>query len=192
MPECAAVIGQKEALCRHYGFDPNSPSDNHIKTRIAETGSAFSIAIYTANVARIHASDFGICDLTPFRGPSADTGTVFELGLLTGLGKPVFGYTNVTADYRDRIALRQLTDLHGKPDPLPWPIWNDENGWIIENFANADNLMIDSALAVGGAGMVRHGPALASRFADLGAFEACLKQAQQYFECAAALPPPAG
>lgn len=188
MPECTDIIARKEALCTQYGFTPNSPSDNHIEARITQTGSEFSIAIYKANVARIQASDFGVCDLTPFRGPSADTGTVFELGLLAGLGKPVFGYTNDTADYLDRIALRQKTDLHGHPDPLPWPIWNDEHGWVIENFGNADNLMIDSALAVGGSGIVRRGPALQNRFTDLDAFEACLEQARQFFDGAASPP----
>ena len=33
--------------------------------------------------------DSGICNLTPFRGAGADAGTVFELGMLVGLGKKV-------------------------------------------------------------------------------------------------------
>jgi nucleoside 2-deoxyribosyltransferase len=188
MPECADIITRKEALCKQYGFSPNPPADNHIEARTSKTGPAFSIAIYEANVARIQASDFGVCDLTPFRGPSADIGTVFELGLLTGLGKPVFGYTNDLDDYLERIGLRQQTDLDSRPNPLPSPIWNDEHGWVIENFGNADNLMIDSALVIGGAGIVRRGPALQKRFTDLAAFEACLQEAQAFFN-ASSTPP---
>ncbi len=203
MPAYADVVARKIALCRQYGFEPLSPSDDQVNQRKGllqgpnpnpphpETVSLISIIIYEANVARMRACDFGICDLTPFRGPSADIGTVFELGLMTGMGKPVFGYSNVVSQYLDRISLRQLTDLHGRPNPLPTPIWNDENGWVIENFGNADNLMVDSALAVGAGAMVRRDVALTERFTDLGAFEACLQQAQQHFGMAVGATPPA-
>ncbi|MFC7552233.1 nucleoside 2-deoxyribosyltransferase [Pseudoroseomonas wenyumeiae] len=40
--------------------------------------------------------------MTPFRGPSADAGTVFELGFMRALGRPVFGYANAVANFRDR------------------------------------------------------------------------------------------
>jgi len=49
--------------------------------------------------------DFGVLNLTPFRGTSADVGTVFELGFLTGLGKSVFAYTNDIADLLYRLSV---------------------------------------------------------------------------------------
>ena len=60
--------------------------------------------IYQANKAMMQRADFGICNLTPFRGASADAGTVFELGLMVGFGKPVFAYTNDASDYVRRVA----------------------------------------------------------------------------------------
>ena len=89
----------------------------------------------------MQASDLGVFDLTPFRGPSADVGTAFELGFMTALGKPVFAYTNIAHDYIDRIAPRQLLDAAALGH------WGDEDGWSIENFSNADNLMLDGAAA---------------------------------------------
>ena len=43
-------------------------------------------------------------NLTPFRGPGADPGTVYELGYMAGRGKPCFGYTNDASLYVDRVA----------------------------------------------------------------------------------------
>jgi nucleoside 2-deoxyribosyltransferase len=180
LPDGMALITQKATLCQTYGFAANIPSDTLLKTRGVQSPSAISREIYAANVATMKSSDFGIFDLTPFRGKSADAGTVFELGLMTGLGKPVFGYTNVPGDYIDRIGLRQ--EILDPNTPLPaTTLWTDEHGWHIENFGNADNLMIDSALAKGGAEMVRQRGQFPSRFHDLEGFTACLKQAQAYF-----------
>ena len=40
------------------------------------------------------AADAIIANLTPFRGPSADAGTVYELGYMAGRGKLCLGYCN--------------------------------------------------------------------------------------------------
>ncbi len=175
------LFARKTQLCIAYGFVANAPDDSHVAARQQAGADALSLEIYQANISLMRASDFGIFDLTPFRGPSADAGTVFELGFMTGLGKPVFGYTNVAGAYIDRIAPRQLVDLHGRPDPLPVPLWSDERGWMIENFGNADNLMVDGAVAASGAPINRQATDLATRFDDLAGFERCLQQARQHF-----------
>ena len=46
--------------------------------------------------------DLLIANLTPFRGVSTDAGTAFEVGFMRALGRPVLGYTNTIADYRER------------------------------------------------------------------------------------------
>jgi nucleoside 2-deoxyribosyltransferase len=180
LPEGFDLIRQKAALCARYGFVANIPSDNSLPSRKSTTPVQVSRKIYQANVATMKSSDFGIFDLTPFRGPSADAGTVFELGLMTGLGKPVFGYTNVPGDYIERIGLKQQAPDPTSPAPATM-LWCDENGWHIENFGNADNLMIDSAIALGGAEIVRSHAAFPARFDDLSGFELCLKQAQHWY-----------
>lgn len=47
-------------------------------------------------------ADAIVANLTPFRGPSADAGTVYELGFMSGRIKPSFGYSNVPGSYFDR------------------------------------------------------------------------------------------
>jgi nucleoside 2-deoxyribosyltransferase len=59
--------------------------------------------ICEANGRVIRRADLGIFNLTPFRGSSADVGTVFELGLMTGLKKPAIGYTNCARSLRERV-----------------------------------------------------------------------------------------
>ncbi|HEY2661535.1 MAG TPA: nucleoside 2-deoxyribosyltransferase [Caulobacteraceae bacterium] len=176
LPDAMAVIMQKAAICVEYGFAASLPSDTHLQARTAIPMTLSSLEIYKANVELMHASDFGVFDLTPFRGPSADVGTAFELGLMTGLGKPVFGYTNVTGAYLDRIYLKQVVGEAG-----PGATWRDDHDWRIENFGNADNLMLDGALENGGAAMVRNDAPLPERLHAMEGFRACLQQAQHYF-----------
>src|SRR5579871_489404 len=78
----------KKRLCAEHGFEGLYPFDNDVPP-----GQGMDRVIYRANITMIRQSDLGIFNLTPFHGPSADVGTVFELGMMAGLGKPVFGYT---------------------------------------------------------------------------------------------------
>ena len=50
------------------------------------------------------ACDAIIANLTPFRGPGADAGTVYELGYMAGRGKFCLGYSNDPAPYATRAA----------------------------------------------------------------------------------------
>ena len=49
-----------------------------------------------------------IANLTPFRGPGADAGTVYELGYMAGRGKLCLGYSNDPSSYADRV--RKFTE----------------------------------------------------------------------------------
>jgi nucleoside 2-deoxyribosyltransferase len=112
-------------------------------------------------------ADAGIFNLTPFRGPGADAGTVFELGLMHGLGKPVFGYTNAA----DTLLAR----TPGAERDAATGLWRDADGLLVEDFGNADNLMLDACLAEAGAPMVR--AAASCGLADLAAFTLCVRRA---------------
>ncbi|GAB2447865.1 nucleoside 2-deoxyribosyltransferase [Conyzicola lurida] len=75
--------------------------------------------IYRLNVDRLLRSDAVVADLTPFRGPSADPGTVWEIGFAVALGKPVFGYTEDLREYREKVAPDGLrVEDHGAVDNL--------------------------------------------------------------------------
>src|SRR5437588_740576 len=101
LPDAVELGNRKKQLCSAYGFEGLFPFDNEISPRTA--GERIDRLIYRANERMIRRADFGIYNLTPFRGPSADPGTVFELGMMVGLGRRVFGYNNVRQDYFERV-----------------------------------------------------------------------------------------
>ena len=154
LPDAIAAGKRKKQLCTEYGFEGLFPLDNDIPP--ATGGSPTDVLIYRANLALIRAADLGILHLTPFLGPSADPGTVFELGLLVGLGKPVFGYTNVAVDLADRVA----------PD-----------GCLIEPFGLIDNLMVEGPVRQSGATVVRGDVPPDERLGSLEAFTTCVELA---------------
>jgi nucleoside 2-deoxyribosyltransferase len=147
LPNAADIYAAKTKACLASGFEAKSPLDGRMPTPPPGiTPPGISRLIYQANVETMRGCDFALFNLTPFRGASADAGTVYELGFMTGLGKPVFGYTNIAGDYIDRVTPRQAIPVTPAP-PAESP-WRDIDGWSIEDFGNADNLMIDSALAL--------------------------------------------
>jgi nucleoside 2-deoxyribosyltransferase len=170
LPDAIAVGVRKKELCALYGFEGLYPFDNEMPP--SQNSERLDRLIYRANEQMIRRADFGIFNLTPFRGPSADVGTVFELGMFAGQGKRVFGYTNVIEDLLDRCKLFSNRDSAN--------VWRDSAGMIIENFGNADNLMIDNSLIEhGGHPIVRHKAQPADLFRDLTGFQTCLRLASE-------------
>jgi nucleoside 2-deoxyribosyltransferase len=158
LPDASDVLLKKAAMCGEFGFAAQVPQETHGQDWGKMTPVAISRAIYQANVDVMKLCDCGLFDLTPFRGPSADVGTAFEVGIMTGMGKPVFAYTNVAGDFIDRFGLKQQ-----RPNTNAMIAWSDERDWRIENFGNADNLMLDSAIALNGSLITR----AAAPFPDL-------------------------
>lgn len=144
-PEAHAIGAAKRALCAAHGFHGLFPLAEN------EAATDDAVAIYLRNLARMHAADAVIANLTPFRGPSADPGTVFELGWMIGRGKRALGYTNDLRDLAPRVA----------PD-----------GMAVEQFGLADNLMIACGLGEGGFPLLR--VAGTDPWRDLTGFEQCL------------------
>src|SRR3990170_3348682 len=88
-------------LCAEAGFDGAFPLDPQLDLdRLTKREKARRISL--ANEGLMRSCDLLIANLTPFRGASMDSGTAFEVGFMRALGRPVFGYTNVVADYRER------------------------------------------------------------------------------------------
>jgi nucleoside 2-deoxyribosyltransferase len=173
LPDAVDVGRRKKELCARYGFEGLYPLDNEIRSMLE--GERRDRLIYRANEAMIRRADLGICNLTPFRGPGADAGTVFELGMLAGLGKKIFGYTNIVDDLLERSKLIDTLTLDRTDHE-----WRDSSRMIVENFGNADNLMIDNALLEhGGHAMVRHRAGADDVFYDLTGFETCLRLAAE-------------
>ena len=170
----AADLGQsKKDLCAEFGFEGLFPLDNEMKPIVSN--DRIDALIYRSNIAMMHDAHIGIFNLTPFRGVSADAGTIFELGLMVGYGKRVFGYTNDPDGLFERY---QRADLVAY-DPVRKD-WRDSARMRVENFGNADNLMIDRSLIdSSGHAIVRHRAASNERFLDLTAFRECLRLAAE-------------
>jgi nucleoside 2-deoxyribosyltransferase len=166
-PNAREVLAAKKTLCARYGFLGLPPLDVEI---VAE-GKPTAVNIFARNLALMRRADLIIANLTPFRGVSADPGTVFELGWFDGAGKPVYGYSNVAANLETRVAAAFAPVADG---PAGRKIAND--GMAIEGFGLGDNLMIDEALRPWG-GLIRPIDGTSRPIDDLTLFELCLKQA---------------
>lgn len=172
-PSARALGELKKALCARYGFEGLFPLDNEIDLAGLAPARA-GLRIYEANRTMMMAADFGIAQLTPFRGPSADAGTVFEVGYLTALGKPVYGYSNEAGDYLRRARLRGCVASEASGE------CRDADDMLVEAFELADNLMI-----LGGvlehAEFFIHEASEHDRYTDLTGFEQCLRRAALRF-----------
>ena len=167
-PDAVQLGAAKLALCGRYGFDGRYP--------LSTDALLGSREIFRACLDMMRDCDLGIFNLTPFRGPSADVGTVFELGAMAAAGKPVFAYTNVADDL-----LARLRAEPGYRHDETSQCWRDPWGMAAEDFGNADNLMLDEAVAACGVPIRRCEAPHAQRFADLSAFELCLADARRHF-----------
>ena len=164
LPDAAAVGARKKALCRAHGFEGLFPGDAPVPDGGPEGRPDTDATIFAACVASMRQAALGVFNLTPFRGPSADAGTVWELGFMAGLGKPVWAYSNVASPLRAR-----LPGVIRGPDGT----WRDADGLLVEDFGNGDNLMLDRCLPRGGFVRLERG----GRLDDLDGFEACLRLA---------------
>jgi len=143
LPNALDIGASQKLLCQQYGYEGLFPLDNTI------TGNhplEIATAIRLANQAMIHACDIVIANLSPFRGPEPDSGTVWEVGFAQGLGKRVLAYST------DMRSLKEKTQsiLHlGDTD-------YDASGMAIEDFGLTHNLMFAHSVVA-------------------SSFEACLK-----------------
>ena len=100
LPDAIEIGRRKAAICARHGVSGLYPLDNAVDLSAADA----SLAIFKGNEAMMDAADAIIANLTPFRGPSADAGTVYELGYMAGRGKLCLAYSNDPAVYAERVA----------------------------------------------------------------------------------------
>ncbi|MDI3325877.1 nucleoside 2-deoxyribosyltransferase [Pontibacterium granulatum] len=130
-PNAKAAGAAKVTLCAEYGLQGHFPLDTELDLS-GLTPYEAGLAIYRANLHLMDDSDLLIANMTPFRGPSMDVGTAFEMGYMAARRKPVWGYTLDGRLYSDRV--NQPTD------------GCDEQGDAVEQFDMADNLMMIGAI----------------------------------------------
>ncbi len=172
LPNALDIGREKARLAAEAGFDGLFPLDQSL-TLEGLTPADKAARIYAADRDMMIACDLCIANLTPFRGASMDSGTAFEVGFMQALGKPVFGYTNVAADYRQRAE-----QFRGRGIPAAD---FDRPDTMIEDFGLAENLMIEMAIVASGASVVRAVVKPGEVATDLAGYRACLEQARQDF-----------
>jgi nucleoside 2-deoxyribosyltransferase len=164
LPDAIEIGRRKAAICARHGLIGRYPLDNAVDL----TASDASLAIFKGNEAMMDAADAIIANLTPFRGPSADAGTVYELGYMAGRGKFCLAYSNDPAIYADRVA-RSFDVMKSEAGHLV-----DRDGLTVEDFGLPDNLMMIHTLELHGARLVTPRRRPADIWHDLTSFEACV------------------
>ncbi len=158
LPDARAHAARKCLICSQAGFIGLAPLDD-------ESAIPDWQKIFRADVAMMEASDIIIANLTPFRGASADAGTLVELGWFLGRNKPIYGYSNSAApfDQRSRAQCAAIAD------PLA--------GLIHESFGLTDNLMIAGAVWQSGHPVFTPTDGQDRAFNALDIFERCVRYA---------------
>ena len=130
---------RKKAILQEHGLTALSPCDNELDLEQARDPARI---IYEANKALMDRAHGLIANLTPFRGPSADAGTTYELGYMTAQNKPVCAYTTCATPYNERVSGGASTD---------------NQGTLVEEFGLNDNLMLDCGVMSTGGFIVKGG-----------------------------------
>ena len=123
-PDAAAEGQRLMALCAEFNAEGLYP--------LQEGEAAAGAEAIRANcIALIHRADAVIANISPFRGAHMDPGTAFEIGYAEAIGRPVFLWSHDRRTLSVRIAA----------DPRHGP-GRDAGGYLIEDFARPENLMI--------------------------------------------------
>ena len=175
LPDPLARGAALKAICARHGLTGVFPMDDLAHEPAAWAALPLPHQIALRNEAHIRGAGALIANLTPFRGPSADVGTVFELGFMRALGRPVFGWSNGHPDF----TARTRAFLGPAAAPTPDGAWRDAEGMALESFGCLDNLMIDGAIFAASGVLEIVERAGAQRWADLAAFERCVIRAAE-------------
>ena len=167
LPDALDIGQRKRDICERHGLTGVYPLDNAVDLSARDA----SLQIFRGLEAMMDAADAIIANLTPFRGPGADPGTVYELGYMAGRGKLCLAYCNDPAPYAERVA--RLTKVMRTSDNR----LIDGDGLTVEDFGLPDNLMMIHALDLHGSPLVVPRNRPEDVWHDLTSFEACVRLA---------------
>jgi nucleoside 2-deoxyribosyltransferase len=169
LPDAIDWMERKKAICAGFRLTGVSPLDALAQEPPDWAGLPEWRRIALRNEAHIRSCAAIVANLTPFRGPSADVGTVYEVGFARGLGLKVFGYATVAADF----LARTLSSIGGGRLASDGSWW-DPDGLLVEQFGLFDNLMIEGGITESGGALIREDQ---DRWNDLSVFERCVQAA---------------
>ena len=172
LPEARQWAERKKAICARHGLIGVSPLD-----QLPDQPSDWAALpkwqrIALRNETLIRSCDVMIANLTPFRGPSADVGTVYEVAFMRAIGRPVFGYATTASGFTQRTS--DFASGQGGTVTGPDGSLRDAQGMLIEQFGLFDNLMIEAVILASGGRLVVAEIAVEHRWTDLAVFERCV------------------
>lgn len=122
-PDAKERADNLKKLCSDKGLEGVFPLDADLDLDAIRSPRDKGIAIFKANLDLITSCDAVLANMTPFRSPSMDVGTAYEMGVAMGQRKPVVGYTSDRRLFEKRVEV---------------------DGLLIEQFDMVDNLMVDA------------------------------------------------
>ncbi|ADZ93134.1 nucleoside 2-deoxyribosyltransferase [Marinomonas mediterranea] len=171
LPNAEEIGENKKSLCKKYGFIGLFPLDKVITPQ--KTPIETALAISEGNELLVERSDIVLANLTPFRGTSADAGTIYELGLGRGLRKQLAAYSNTTTPFLERV----WRDYgQGSIEQAPKGDIRDRLNHKIEEFGLIDNLMLEGGIHLANGLFLAGDVNNAYLYSDLSVFEALLKK----------------
>ena len=130
LPDAHEAGEKLKALAAEYGLEGVFPLDGEIEVFPDE---ATARKIFQVDLDLLDSCQGVLAHMIPFRGPSMDVGTAFEMGYAHAQGKPIVGYSPDLDHYWDKVA---RTAYAGADKETDW------QGHFIENFSLTDNLMV--------------------------------------------------
>ncbi|MCG5058104.1 MAG: nucleoside 2-deoxyribosyltransferase [Limnoraphis sp. WC205] len=161
LPDPLKIAEAKKEICQNYGFEGVFPFDASLDFSNL-TPRETAIKIYHCNINLMNSCDLIIANMTPFRSPSLDAGTAFEMGYMTALGKPIFGYSNDSRLYPERVLNKTSETL-------------DQDGLLIEQFEMIDNLMLEAAIINSGGEVISEAVEPQQYYTELRVFKKVVK-----------------
>lgn len=131
-PAAKALLDYLTEMCGTHGLQGIRPFEPNAE-QLALPPSELAALIRAGNLERIRGCDVMVACVSPFRGPSADPGTAWEMGFAEGLGKPVVAWSEEATPYKDRVS-------HDRDDD--GRSFCKQHGMLVEDFGLVDNLMI--------------------------------------------------
>lgn len=124
-PNVNEIAGKLKECCFEFDLEGVFPLDSEVDLDQPINQQKNGYKIYRGNINLIKSCSAVLANISPFRGPSIDPGTAFEIGYGKSLGLTCVGYTNNLTKLKNRVI----------PD-----------GLLVEDFQMIDNLMIHAAL----------------------------------------------
>jgi len=170
LPNAMAIGERKKQLCTSFGFEGLYPIDPEADLKGLSPREA-ALHIGKMNEDLIRSCDILLANITPFRGPSADVGTVYEMGVAKGLNRIVCAYTNISIPF----VARTTAYFQGNVVACSDGRIRDSDGMAIEDWGLIDNLMIESCIAHSGGCLIIRNQERKIQFEDLEGLRECLQ-----------------